>query len=254
MSAVTRAVHDHDRPVAERIATACRILGNLDLTHAALGHVSFRAADAPTFLIKGKGPGEVGLRYTMVDDILEANFDAEKVAGPDDLQPPSESYIHLWLYRKRPDVRCVIHVHPEHAVLLTICDKEIIPIFGAYGPGSRLAVEGVPTYPHSLTIADDRAGEAFADFMGEKKVAMMRGHGITVVGSSIEDATVRAIAFNQLVTMLYKAYLLGDPQPIPDADIEALRKPLDSNRKRGSAGGTAGTMATWRYYERLAGG
>src|SRR5262249_24958122 len=150
----------------ELVAQACRVLGKLDLTHAALGHVSLRVGDSDTMLIKGKGPGEVGLRYTQPDDILTVDFSANKVAGADDLQPPSESYLHIWLYRKRPEVRSVIHVHPEHAVLLTICDKEILPIYGAYGSGARLALDGVRTYQRSITIHDDRLGEEFADFVG----------------------------------------------------------------------------------------
>src|SRR5437763_4735330 len=134
-------------------------------------------------LIKGKGPGEVGLRYTQPRDVICVDFGANKVWGADDSQPPSESYLHIWLYRTRPDVRSVIHVHPEHAVLLTICDKEILPIYGAYGAGARLALDGVRTYPRSITIHDDQLGQEFAEFMGASHVALMRGHGVSVIGS-----------------------------------------------------------------------
>lgn len=204
-------------------------------------------------LIKGKGPGEVGLRYTRPADILTVDFSANKLDRSSDLQPPSESFLHIWLYRKRPDVRSVIHVHPEHAVLLTICDKDILPIYGAYGSGARLALEGVRTYPRSITIHDDALGEDFATFMGTSSVALMRGHGISVVGTGIEDAVVRTMALNELVTMTYKAYLLGTPRPIPDDDQAYLQRPLDPNRRRGSAGGEAGMRAGWRYYCSLAG-
>jgi ribulose-5-phosphate 4-epimerase/fuculose-1-phosphate aldolase len=236
----------------ELVARACRILGKLDLTHAALGHVSYRL-DSQTMLIKGKGPDEVGLRYTRAEDILQVDFRAEKLAGRAGLQPPSESYLHIWLYKHNPTVRSVIHVHPEHAVLLTICEKEIIPMYGAYGPGARLAVEGVPVYRRSVTISDDRLGEEFATFMGSSTVALMRGHGVSVVGSSVQDAVVRTMALNELVTMTYKAYLLGTPKPIPDEDIESYRQPLDPGRQRGSAGGEAGMLAAWRYFCSLAG-
>lgn len=229
------------------------MLGKLELTHAALGHVSYRPADSETMLIKGKGPAEVGLRYTRPDDILEVDFNAEKVSGPADLQPPSESFLHIWLYRLNPGVRSVIHVHPEHAVLLTICDKPILPIYGAYGGAVRLAIEGIPTYPRSVTISDDRLGEEFARCMGAKQAALMRGHGVSVVGSGVEDATVRVMELNQLVTMTYKAYLLGTPRPIPDEDIEVFARPPAANRRRGSAGGEAGMLAAWRYYRSLAG-
>jgi L-fuculose-phosphate aldolase len=234
------------------VARACRILGKLDLTHAALGHVSYRLGESETMLIKGKGPAEVGLRYTRPEDIVQVDFNAEMVSGPADLQPPSESFLHIWLYRKNPQVRSVIHVHPEHAVLLTICDKDILPIYGSYGGGVRLAIEGIPTYPRSVRINDNRLGEEFATCMGAKQAALMRGHGVSVVGTSVEDATVRTIELNQLVTMTYKAYLLGTPGRISDEDIQTLMQPVDANRRRGSAGGDAGMLATWRYYRSLA--
>jgi L-fuculose-phosphate aldolase len=239
--------------IIDVVAQACRILGQLELTQAALGHVSYRLGDSQTMLIKGKGPAEVGLRYTRPDDILVVDFSAEKVSGHAELQPPSESFLHIWLYRQNPQVRSVIHVHPEHAVLLTICDKQIMPIYGAYGGGVRLAIEGIPTYPRSVTISDDHLGEEFATFMGTKKVALMRGHGVSVVGSGVEDATVRAMELNELVTMTYKAYLLGTPRPISDEDIQTHMRPHDPNRRRGSAGGDAGVLAAWRYYRSLAG-
>jgi L-fuculose-phosphate aldolase len=235
------------------VALACRVLGQLDLTHGAFGHVSLRVGDTDTMLIKGKGPGEVGLRYTQARDIITVDFDANKVAGADDLQPPSESYLHFWLYKLRPEVRSVIHVHPEHAVLLTICDKEILPIYGAYGPGARIGVEGVRTYPRSITIHDDRLGEEFATFVGRSNQALMRGHGVSVLGSSVEDATVRTMALNELVTMNYKAYLLGQPRPISEEDQAAYARAEESGRSRGSAGGEAGMRAAWRYFCSLAG-
>jgi ribulose-5-phosphate 4-epimerase/fuculose-1-phosphate aldolase len=239
--------------LVELVAKACRILGKLDLTHAALGHVSYRLGDSDTMLIKGKGPDEVGLRYTRPEDILVVNFNANKVSGAAGLQAPSESFLHFWLYKKNPEIRSVIHVHPEHAVLLTICEKEILPIYGAYGLGGRMAAEGVPVYPRSITVHDDKLGEEFAEFMGKKKVSLMRGHGVSVVGNGVEDATMRTQTLNELVTMTYKAYAIGQPKPILAEEIADLRKPPDEHRARGSAGGETGMMARWRYYCALTG-
>jgi ribulose-5-phosphate 4-epimerase/fuculose-1-phosphate aldolase len=243
------------KELAELVARSCRVLGKLDLTHGALGHVSYRLDGSETMLIKGKGPEEVGLRYTAVEDVLEVDFDANKLSGPEGLQPPSESFIHIWLYRRNPELRSVIHIHPEHAVLLTICDKPILPIYGAYGSGARLAIDGVPTFPRSITISSHALGQQFADFTGEKRAVLMRGHGATVSGTSVEDATVRSLALNELVTMMYKAHLLGEPKPITDEDIEEMsrRRSDPGPRRRGSADGELGMLATWRYYCSLAG-
>lgn len=239
--------------IVRKLAQANRILGVLDITHEALGHVSCRLEGQEAMLIKGKGPGEAGLRYTEERDIIDVDFKADKLEGPDDLQPPSESFLHIWMYKTRQDVQSVVHMHPEEAVLLTICDKPIIPIYGAFGAGARLAMEGVPVYPRSMTIHDDQLGEDFARTVGNCSVCLMRGHGITAVGNCIEQATLNCIALVELTRMLYKAYLLGDPRPIPDEDIEHSRSRLNaSGRTRGSAGGVTGMMATWRYYVRLA--
>lgn len=239
--------------LAAEIAQSCRILGKLGLTHAALGHVSYREEGADTILIKGKGVEEAGLRYTSVDDILEIDFNADMVAGPDGLQPPSESFIHLWLYRLHPEVRSVAHIHPVPAVLLTIGEREITPIVGAFDiPSAQLAIEGVPTYPRSVTVQNDELGEGLARFMADHKVSMMRGHGISAVGSSVADVTVRCVNANRLCSMFYQACLIGDPKPISDEDIALLSAPLDPSRRRGSAGGEAGMLASFRYYRSLA--
>jgi ribulose-5-phosphate 4-epimerase/fuculose-1-phosphate aldolase len=232
----------------ELVAQACRVLGKLELTHGAFGHVSQRIGDTDAMLIKAKGPGEAGLRFSQERDIITVDFNANKLGGADELQPPSESYLHIWLYRLRPDVRSVIHMHPKHAVLLTICGKEVLPIYGAYGPGARLAVEGVRTYPRSITIHDDALGEDFARFVGASNVALLRGHGVAVAGTSVVDASVRTLALNELVTMNYEAYLLGTPQPISAEDQAEFRAPESGRRVRGSAGGDAGTNAQWRYF------
>lgn len=238
--------------ISNLIAEACRILGKLDLTHFSLGHVSYRLDD-DSMLIKGKGPAEVGLRYTSPRDVIRVSFDAEKVSGPAGLQPPSESFLHIWLYKARPELRSVVHVHPEAAVLLTICEKPIFPIYGAYGQGVRMAVDGVPVYPRSVRIKDDEIGADFARFMGKKNYALMRGHGVTVAGSSIERAVVRTLILNELTTMMYKAYLLGEPRPIPDEDLAEYALPPEVNQRRGSVGGRAGLLAAYRYYRTLAG-
>jgi ribulose-5-phosphate 4-epimerase/fuculose-1-phosphate aldolase len=241
-----------EKEIAEQIAESCSILGALNITHESLGHVSHRLDDN-TMMIRGKGSGQVGLRYAQPRDVLKVDFNANKIEGADDLQPPSESFIHIWMYKNRPDVQSVIHAHPEHAVLLTITGKEILPIYGAFDGGSSMAVKGVPTFQRSLTITDDVLGEELATFMGDKDVCLMRGHGVTVVGDSVERSTLNTIHLDRLTTMTYKAYAIGTPMPIPDADIEQIKnRRMDGPRARGSAGGREGLLATYRYYKDLA--
>jgi ribulose-5-phosphate 4-epimerase/fuculose-1-phosphate aldolase len=248
----TRTAAAAEPELIERVALACRVLGKLDATHGSFGHVSVRTGP-DSMLIKGKGPGEVSLRHTTAADVITVSFDVEKLDGPDNLRPPSESFLHAWIYRLRPEVESVIHMHPESALLLTICGIGIAPIYGAYGQGARLAAEGVPTYGSSLTISDNDRGQAFAQFMGEHRACLMRGHGVTTTGTSIEDAAVTTMALKELTDVTYKAYLTGRvPAPVPEDELAEIARPPGPDRPFGSSGGLTGVLATWNNYQRLA--
>jgi ribulose-5-phosphate 4-epimerase/fuculose-1-phosphate aldolase len=232
----------------ERVAQSCRVLGKLNLTKEPSGHVSARVPGDDKVLIKARGPEESGLRFVGPRDIITVDFNGKKVSGDDGLDVPQEVFIHTWLYKTRPDVQCVVHVHPLTVVLFTICDKPLQPLFGAYDPsGLRLLVNGLATYPRSITVSNEKLGEEFARAMGDKQACLMRGHGITSAGPSVEDATLTAIKLNDAAVINYQAALLGTPRPISPEDIEFL---VGRSRAGGSA---VHANSNWRYYCKLLG-
>ena len=235
----------------ELVAKSCRVIGGLELTKAATGHVSQRSADGKHVLIRARGADEVGVRYTTSEQVITVDMNGQKVDGPDGLAVPQEVFIHTWVYKTRSEVKSVIHIHPPTVVLFTICDKELMPVYGAYDPSSLyIWLEGIPTYGRSVTISNDELGKDFTDAMGNKSTCLMRGHGITTAGASVEEATVTAIKLNELAEMNYRAQLLGDPRPIPDEDLADYRARLE---KRGGYANSPHGASSWRYYERLSG-
>jgi L-fuculose-phosphate aldolase len=232
----------------ELVAKSCRILGKLNLTKEPSGHVSARVPGEDRLLIKARGPEESGLRFVAARDIITVDFTGKKVAGDDGLDVPQEVFIHTWLYKTRPDVECVVHVHPLTVVLFTICNKPLLPLIGAYDPSSlRLLMEGLAAYPRSITVSSETLGEEFARAMGGKSVCLMRGHGITTAGAGIEEATLTAIKLNEIAEVNYRASLLGNPEPISQEDIDVI---LGSAGRRKSA---THSISNWRYYCKLLG-
>lgn len=230
----------------ELVAQSCRVLGKLNLTKEPSGHVSARVPGADQILIKARGPEESGLRFVGARDIITVDFNGKKLAGEDGLDVPQEVFIHTWLYKARPDVQCVVHVHPLTVVLFTICNKTIQPLYGAYDPsGLRLLVEGLATYPRSITVSNEKLGEEFARAMGDKQACLMRGHGITSAAVSVEEATLTAIKLNDAAVINYQASLLGTPEPIPQEDIDIL-----VGKSRGP-GKSVHANSNWRYYCKL---
>jgi L-fuculose-phosphate aldolase len=232
----------------DRVAEACRVLGVLNLTKAATGHVSARIGGSDRVLIRARGPDELGVRYTTATEILEVDLDGKLVgAGTAGLAAPNEVFIHTAIYRARPEVNSVVHVHPPTVVLFTICNTPLLPLFGAYDPSAlQLALEGIPTFDRSILVSTPKLGEELVAAMGKAKTCMMRGHGITTVGSTVEEAALNAIHLNELATMNYQAHLLGDPRPISDEDQAAFRAQM-----RPTGRPSQRTAALWRYYQAL---
>ncbi|MFN4283110.1 MAG: class II aldolase/adducin family protein [Alphaproteobacteria bacterium] len=240
-----------DREARELVATSCRVLGGLDLTKAATGHVSQLSADGKSILIRGRGRDEVGVRYTTAEQVVAVDLDGKQLDGAEGLAVPQEVFIHTWVYKMRPDVRSVVHIHPPTVVLFTMCKKEIEPIFGAYDPsGLDLILDGIPTYDRSILISNDDLGRELAAALGDKRVCLMRGHGITAVGASVEEATVRAIQLNEAAEMNYRANLLGIPLKISEEDMRIF---LGKKKKKDEMPKSPHLMANWRYYVELSG-
>jgi ribulose-5-phosphate 4-epimerase/fuculose-1-phosphate aldolase len=242
--------------LAERVARACRVLGRLELTHAALGHVSARVPGHERMLIRARGSSELGVRYTGADQVIDVDFDGRLLASNvEGLAVPQEIFIHTEIYKARPDVHSVIHIHPPTPMLFTICCRPLRPLYGAYDPhGARLVLDGIPTYERSILINTPARGVEFARAMRAAKICLMRGHGVTSAAASVEQAALNIIRLNQLADINYRAALLGDVNDIPPEDQAEIRamKGLSPDPSNG-APPSGGEAATWRFYCELTG-
>jgi ribulose-5-phosphate 4-epimerase/fuculose-1-phosphate aldolase len=236
----------------DTVATACRILGTRGVTHGALGHVSARIPGTDRVLIKAKGPDEEALEFAAVRDIITIDIEGAVLEAPDGLTSPNETAMHLAVYRARPEVMSVIHSHPDWVVVLTACEKPILPIYGAYDPQSmRMAADGIPVYPRSVTIVNDELGKDFMKTMGTSDTCLLRGHGMTTAGSSVEDCTNRSLRVYELARINYLAYAIGNPKSIPDEDIAEYRERENvGQRKRLQGPSTSGVRSDWKYYKK----
>ena len=241
--------------VRARIAEACRVLGRLDITPGTVGHISARLPGSDLIAIRGRGPAESGVRYTTEGDVIDVDLDGQRSGGEQDgYSAPLEVHIHTQLYRHRPDINAVVHVHPSAVVLLTICDVPLRPIYGAYDPhGLRLVLGGIPIFDKSILIERPALGEELAATMGQHSACLMRGHGITTAANSIEEAALVAIHLNDLAKMTYSSHLLGGVRDIAPEEQEVFRM-MEINAGYGGMqpGRPSGrAVSLWRYYVRL---
>lgn len=223
------------------IAEACRVLAARDLAPGILGHISLRV-DAERVLIRCRGPQERGLAYTTSDDIHLVTVDGRPGAPgelADGYRPPHELPLHTEVLAARPDIDCVLHAHPERVVVADLAGLPILPMVGAFDiPGAALAAGGVPVFGHGWLINDRESGRAVAGVLGDRPAVVMRGHGLTVVGSSPAHAVLRAISIDTLAGLAVDvASAGGTPRPLPTDDLNRLP----------DLGAGLNIDAAWRY-------
>jgi ribulose-5-phosphate 4-epimerase/fuculose-1-phosphate aldolase len=222
------------------VALACRILALQGLVKETTGHVSARIPGTDRMLIRARGRDESGLLFTRDEEIIETDFDGSDVPRDAPLGTPQELPIHGESYKARPEVGAVVHAHPPAILLCGIAGLELRPIFGAYDPSAMLlALDGVPVYPRSITLTRPELAQDMLACMGERDVCVLRGHGITVLGRSVEEATVKAIKLETLARINW----LARDRHVPDIsqqDQAVFRSPERAGRR--------GALAVWRSY------
>jgi ribulose-5-phosphate 4-epimerase/fuculose-1-phosphate aldolase len=231
-----------DGALAKKVALSCRILAKLGLFKETTGHVSARSPDGGTMLIRGRGGSETGLIFTRPSDIVLSDFEGAPLKNRGGLKTPNEACIHGEIYKRRPGVGGVVHAHPPAIVLTSMAGIPLRPIFGGYDPqGMRIALRGVPLYQSSLTLHSVEQVHEMLQVMGESDICVLRGHGVVVVGKTIEEATIKAIKLDHLAEMNLRAATLGNVPSVPQDDIDRFLS------RRQAPGRTQDPL--WRFYE-----
>jgi 3,4-dihydroxyphthalate decarboxylase len=226
----------------EKVALACRVLAREGLVRDIIGHVSARVPGTGEMLLRCRGGEERGLAYTVPDQVRRVTFEGSEPGEGYAL--PLELPIHGETYRARPEVGAVVHAHPEASLLCGLAGIELRPVFGAFDPYAlAIAAEGVPVFPRAVLIDTPALATGLVAVMGRQRTCLMRGHGVTVTGATVEEATIGAIKLEALARVCWELARSGRTVPeLPPGEVASFERP-------GGGGIIAGGEEwLWRYY------
>jgi ribulose-5-phosphate 4-epimerase/fuculose-1-phosphate aldolase len=177
--------------LVDRLVYANRILYDQGIVDG-LGHVSVRHPnqDGVFLLSCNRAPGLVKRQ-----DIVSYDLDGNAVSQTTE-RPYLERFIHSEIYRARPDVVAVVHSHSPSVIPFAITHNPLKPVFhmsGFLGSGSAHFEIREAAGNSDMLIRSAYLGEALARSLGKHNCVLMRGHGSTVVGTSLEQVVYRAI-------------------------------------------------------------
>ena len=193
----------------EDVAIASRVLARHQVLDA-FGHVSARSDRNPEHFVMTRS---LAPELATPADMMEFDSDSEAVGG-DTRKPFVERYIHGEIYRTRPEVMAIVHSHAMSVIPFGITGAALRPV---YHMGSFLH-SGAPVWDirdkggdTDMLVSNRYLGRALADTLGRCACALMRGHGFVAVGSSIAEATFRAIYTDGNARIQLQAESLGGP-------------------------------------------
>lgn len=178
--------------VLDDLVTAYKILVNEQVLDG-FGHISIRHPSEPDkFMMPRAMPPSLVTR----DDVLTFSIETSQPIDPKGRRANGERYLHGELFKARPDVNAVVHSHSPACIPLSICGVPLQPVLVQAGfmPAvvPNFELRDVRGDGRGLQITDIPRGEALAKCLGDSPVALLRGHGNIVVGSSVKQAVVFA--------------------------------------------------------------
>jgi L-fuculose-phosphate aldolase len=202
------------RALREQVAWACRIVAAEGYSDLTLGHVSARDRDGTTIHIKRKG---VGLDEVLPDDVVE--FDLADGAPPASAEMHLEAVLHSEVYRARRDVGAVVHGHPPYATAFSATEAR----FELLTHDGVLFADGLGVFDETPELITGAAqGRAVAEALGGRRAALLRNHGVLVVGKDVPWAVLTAVTLERAIRLQSIAATLGPLRPIPDARAQGM--------------------------------
>ena len=201
--------------MSDRLAATGRRAVAAGLVRASGGNLSLREPAGDACVVTAAG---AWLDALTVADVSRVRV-ADGVVLDGAAHPSTELAVHLHAYRARPDVGGVVHVHPQHLLLLDGLGEPVRRLTTDHAAylGEVRTVAYAPPGTEALGAA---VGAAVRD--GASCVVLPR-HGIVAVGPDLEAAFRVAANLEEAATLTYRALLLdrGRLRGLPDLDLPA---------------------------------
>jgi L-fuculose-phosphate aldolase len=183
------------------------------LTVGTSGNLSIRSGNHVAIT-----PSGAAYESLTPESICVIDLDGETVDGS--LEPSSEVPMHTLVYQ-HTDAAAVVHTHPLYASTLSALVDELPPVH------YMIALLGGPVRvaPYATYGSRELAENSVAAMKG-RFGAILQNHGATTYGESLSKAYTRSVYLEWVCQMYYQARLLGEPNLLPEDEIERVGRML----------------------------
>jgi ribulose-5-phosphate 4-epimerase/fuculose-1-phosphate aldolase len=193
------------------IVTASHILHRQGIA-AAFGHVSARIPGTDTFIF----PPRMSPALVRKDNLLVLDVDGNQLSGEG--RPNTEFWIHARIYKARPDVHSVCHVHPPSCVVLGSLGETIRPLHAS----GAIFRDEVQVFDPVTLIRTRELGDQVAATLGKHGAMLLRGHGVNVADKDVRRVCVMTLWMEEAANYQLRAMSAGKPRYFTPAELEVV--------------------------------
>jgi ribulose-5-phosphate 4-epimerase/fuculose-1-phosphate aldolase len=163
------------------LASAYKILAHLGLDDHTYTHLSVRSQDKNSFYIY-----PFGLRFeeVMADNLMKISLDGEVLVGEEYQYNRTGYVIHCNIYKARPDINAIFHLHTPATVAVSSIKDGLLPI----NQWALHFYKRIAYHDYSSLALVKEQGQTLANDLGEHLVILLRGHGSIACGKTIQEA------------------------------------------------------------------
>lgn len=193
--------------VEEKVALCARIMFDHGHDSGLAGQITARGPSTGTYYTQRLG---LGLDEICASNLLLVDEELNVIEGEG--MPNPANRFHSWIYRTRPEVRCVVHTHPTHVCALGLLERPL----KISQMDSCMLYEDVgllKSWP-GLPVGDSE-GEVICAALGQRRAALLSHHGLVVACGSVEESCVVALQCERSARLQLLAESIGEIQDIP---------------------------------------
>jgi L-fuculose-phosphate aldolase len=178
---------------AQEISAAKMVIGTW-------GNVSIKVENQPLMLIT---PSGMNYGTMSIEDIVLVDEQGNVVEGI--WKPSVESPLHAEIYRNRPDVGAIVHVHSTYATVFAVA-RQSIPVI--LEETAQIIGHEIQTAPYAICGSHELAAHV-VQTLGRGRAVLLANHGLIGVGESASDALKVCYIAEKTARVALLANILG---------------------------------------------
>ena len=203
----------------EQVISTAKEMFDVGLIKSTFGVVSVRIPNADYIIITPSGFCKARV---AIENLCIVDLDGNLIQGK--FRPSSETSMHVYIHKQLHDANAVLHTHSPAATAFAIAQKEIpcVSTEQSFAFGSRIPLVEEYFCPGTQ---DTLKLESIISALKKAKAALLKKHGVIIVGRDLEEALNNAIVVEDIATTVLYTFILGGfPSELTPEEIEEVRK------------------------------